>query len=125
MKRTDKDRLHPTTHATGEALKFLDHTDKIGLQTGRWYRFVFRLAPGVGPSSGVSMWLNGAPALINEGPWGYSPPSLSATPTYAVKLGIYRAAQDASQEITLDSIRWGLSRFDVDPDNFVRNAGRK
>ena len=123
IKRTDKDLIHAPSHANGEALGFLNGTNNLTLLRGQWYRFVFRLAPGTGPLSGISMWVNGEAALDHRGRWGYTPlrPSVA---TYAVKIGIYRAAQDAIQQISLDSIRWGLSREDVDPDNFGREKVR-
>jgi hypothetical protein len=115
IRRTDADL--ESTPNTGEPLRFIDGSHRIGLQRGRWYRIVFRLRPGLDPAAGVSMWVDGVLVLDYRGRWGYSPDVRARVrDTYSVKLGIYRHAHDAMQQVELDSIRWGLSREEVDPD---------
>jgi hypothetical protein len=123
LKRTDGNLGKEPTWDNGDKLRLLDGNDTFGLQRGRWYRFIFRLMPGTHSAAAVSMWLDGKLLLEHRGPWGYSPlTEASRQDTYAVKLGIYRHAQNRAHQIYLDSIRWGLSREDVDPDKYNETA---
>ena len=126
VKRTDANLAKPASPANGDRLRFVGGADSARLNRGEWYRFVFRLRPEPQSAGQITMWLNGELALDYTGAWGYTPQPLSAPQAkysiaarqgnYAVKLGIYRHAQETIQQIYLDSIRWGLSRDDVDPD---------
>jgi len=119
MKRTDTHLGKEMTSTNGERLHFRDGSDAVSLRRGRWYRFVFRLEPGPQRTAGIALWLDGKLVLDQNGSWGYTPGAEAAIQdSYSVKLGLYRNAQNTSQQIYLDSIRWGLSREDVDPDRY-------
>jgi hypothetical protein len=65
----------------------------------------------------VDLWVDGRQVLHYRGPWGYTPdPAANVQDTFAVKLGIYRAAQPTRQQVYFNDIRWGTDRASVDPD---------
>ena len=123
IKRTDAHLGNPPTSDNGERLVFQDGKDFIDLVKGRWYRFVFALQPNPQASDDssttgrLSLWIDGQLALQHIGAWSYTPrPQANVQSTFAVKVGIYRAAQATSQQIAMDVIRWGTSAAAVDPD---------
>lgn len=115
VRRTDANTANQQTSDNGKRTTLINGQDTFTLERGRWYRFVLRLKPGPKQNSGFDVWLDGIHLAQHFGTWGYTPRK-NITDKYAVKLGIYRHAQPTSQQIYLDSIRWGLSRDDVDPD---------
>jgi hypothetical protein len=125
MKRTDNDAAVVNfTSQTGVRLPFLDRRDHVSLERGVWHRLIFHLVPSPTPApqsateqGKVELWINGRRALSYTGAWGYtSAAAAEVSSTYAVKLGIYRAAQRARQQVYFDDIRWGPTLESVDPD---------
>jgi hypothetical protein len=120
LKRDDSFLSEERARDPGNPIPFLSGEQYIVLRKGQWYFVVLRLRPSPGSRQAdgtmkskdglIDMWLDGEPVLHYRGAWGYSPARESRMrDTYAVKLGIYRRAQDRTQTIYLDDIRWGLS----------------
>jgi hypothetical protein len=126
MKRNDQHIQGGGRSDNGERLLFVDGKDFIDLRKSEWYRLIFLLQPASGSDSAridskigrVALWINGRLALRHLGAWGYAPqPKRGINDTYAVKVGIYRAAQNAAQQFSVDTIRWGTTFEAGDPDN--------
>jgi hypothetical protein len=117
IRRDDSNLSQPPTSKNGHRISLMDGSDRFVLQRGQWYRFVMRLRPGQDSEAGVDVWMNGRLLASYHGPWGYrANPFQGITDRYAIKLGIYRHANDTKQQVYIDSIRWGLTRDDVDPE---------
>jgi hypothetical protein len=124
MKRTDAHLNNAPTSDNGERLIFLDGKSFIDLEKGKWYRLVFMVHPTPvfrenekANIATVTLWVNGRLALQHFGPWGYTlQRSHKIQNTYAVKIGLYRSAQDTMQQFYFDTIRWGNSFASVNPD---------
>jgi hypothetical protein len=110
----------------GEHLTFADGSKDLRLNRGQWYRIILFLKPDPGKrvdgrmhstAGEIDMWIDGRHVLHHVGAWGYTPDdSPDVHDTYAVKLGIYRAAQPTRQQIYFNSLRWGTDKPSVDPD---------
>lgn len=119
MKRDDTFARNAPTHDNGERVALRTGEDHFSLDRDRWYNFIFYLKPDPGaPSAGhmqsssgqIDMWLNGQHLVHHIGAWGYSQTVMGGVENnYAIKLGIYRAAQNRSQRIYLDDIWWSPS----------------
>jgi hypothetical protein len=123
LKRTDANLRNPPRSDNGERLRFEDGKDFVALKKGQWYRLVFGLKPKPQADSDantgiLSLWINGQPVLKHLGPWGYTPrASEDIVNAYAVKVGVYRAAQDTMQQFAIDAIRWATTFEAADPDH--------
>lgn len=124
IKRNDIFSENPPKYDNGQKLLFLDGSEFVKMERDKWYSIVFFLKPNSDilsaphdklGSGAVSMWINGLEVLNHSGPWGYSSKVLSSPRNYSIKLGIYRAAQNTSQVVYFDSIRWGTSFEAVNP----------
>jgi Polysaccharide lyase len=103
-------------HSTGFHLKYLDGQDHMYLKKGVWYRLAFAFRPHAGaealatvntPSGHIAMWVDGKQVLEYRGSWGYTQKYVPSRQGYAIKLGIYRAAQPTRQKVYFEGIRWG------------------
>jgi hypothetical protein len=127
LKRNDAYLDRGMRSDNGERLPFADGKDFVDLHKGEWHRFIFLLKPNPEMSrSGqtnentglVELWIDGQFALRHRGAWGYTPnPGRGITGRYAVKLGVYRAAQNTLQKFFIDNIRWGSTFESANPDN--------
>ncbi|MFG1395462.1 heparin lyase I family protein [Roseixanthobacter pseudopolyaromaticivorans] len=124
IKRNDFFANNAPTYDNGQKLLFSDGSEYVKVKRNRWYSIVFFLRPspddlslteGGLNSRSIMMWINGLEVLNHKGSWGYSSNVLSDPRNYSIKLGIYRAAQNTSQTVYFDSIRWGTSFDAVDP----------
>ena len=122
MKRTDQYLDRKPTSDNGERVPFLDGKSYIDLEKGQWHQFIFMMRPlpaEVKPASAptIAMWVDGRMVLQHFGIWGYSLQSeRNLRNGYAVKIGVYRAAQNTMQQFYFDTIRWGNSFSSVNPD---------
>lgn len=98
----------------GIKLQPIDGSQNFGFTKGQWYQISFDMRPNPdvdgserGQKAGyIGLTVDGKLAGEYRGAWGYGADLLQSNQGYALKVGIYRAAQPRKQEIQVRDIFW-------------------